>query len=80
MSTNDTQSSTPHIIEVPGDVLVRRSEFAEATLRVCNRTAARMNLPTVYIGGIAYVARNASLKMLADRVSRHSQQRQRRVR
>ena len=29
-----------------------------------------MNLPTTYVGGVAYVARNASLKTIAERVKR----------
>ena len=37
-----------------------------------------MNLPTIYIGGHAYIARNASLKIIADRVQRRNQPAKRR--
>ena len=64
------------IIPLPdGDVLERRRDFAKITLDVCDRTAARMNLPTTYIGNVAYVARNKSLRIIADRVRQKQQQR-----
>jgi hypothetical protein len=55
-------------IEIPGDVLEPRSKFAHNTLGVCDKTAKRMNFPTTYVGGVAYVPRNASLKIVADGV------------
>jgi len=40
---------------------------------MCDKTAARMNLPTTYIGGVAYVARGESLKIVAARVRRRNE-------
>ena len=68
-------------IELPdGDVLDPRREFARTRLGVSDKTAQRMNLPTMYIGGVAYVARNASLKLIADRLRTRNQRPQRRWR
>ena len=62
-------------IELPnGDVLEPRREFARDRLGVSDKTAQRMNLPTTYVGNVAYVARNASLKIVADGVQRRNQQ------
>jgi hypothetical protein len=60
-------------IEIPGDVLMPRKAFAHEVMGVCERTAARMDLPTTYVGGIAFVARDASLKIVADLVKRPNQ-------
>jgi hypothetical protein len=65
-------------IKIPGDKLVPRFDFAHDTIGVCERTAMRMNLPTVYVGGIAYVKQEASLKILADKATRRNQPRKRR--
>jgi hypothetical protein len=65
-------------IDLPnGDFLEPRTEFA-ATLGVVDRTCARLNLPTTYIGTVAYVAHNASLNVIAERVRRRNQPPQRR--
>jgi hypothetical protein len=55
-------------ISIPGDVLMRRELFARTVLGVHEKTAARMNLPTVYVSGIAYIARGAAIKSIADQV------------
>jgi hypothetical protein len=60
-------------IEIPGDVLMPRKVFAHEVMGVCERTAVRMDLPTTYVGGIAFVARDASLKIVADLVKRPNQ-------
>ena len=61
-------------IEIPGgETLKPRKDFAHDDLGVCERTVVRMNLPTVYVGGIAHIARNASLKIVADLVRRRNQ-------
>ena len=39
---------------------------------------AALNFPTIYIGGVAYVLRNASLQILADKVTRRNQPAKRR--
>ena len=56
-------------IDLGDDVLEPRADFAEM-LQVSDRTCARMNLPTTYIGNVAFVARNASLKLVASRIRR----------
>jgi hypothetical protein len=56
-----------------GDVLMLRSLFATSILRIDPRTAQRMNLPTTYIGGAAYVQRDAALQQLADKVRRKNE-------
>jgi hypothetical protein len=63
----------PEII-IPGDVLMQRALFARDVLGVHERTVARMDLPSTYISGITYVARDASLKIIADKVRRRNQQ------
>jgi hypothetical protein len=65
-------------IAIPGDVLIPRLNFARDVIGTCERSAARMNLPTTYISGIAYVARDASLKIVADLVQRRNQPAKRR--
>jgi hypothetical protein len=61
-------------IDLPsGDYLEPRAEFAERGLGVTDRTAKRMNLPTTYVGGVAYVPHNASLEVVARRVSRRNE-------
>jgi hypothetical protein len=63
----------PHIELPDGEVLQPRAEFAHDVLDVSDKTAQRMNFPTTYIGNVAYVARNASLKIVAERVRRRNQ-------
>ncbi len=75
-SQNTVKSRRPHPrhhIEIAGDVLMPRDEFALEVLGVCTKTAARMNLPTTYIGGLAFVARDASLKIVAEKVRQRNQ-------
>ena len=48
-----------------GEVLEPRESFAIETLGVVERTVIRMKLPTTYIGNVAYVHRNKSLRMIA---------------
>ena len=59
-----------------GEVLEPRRDFAQA-LGVSDKTAQRMNLPTTYIANVAYVARDASLMLIADRLRRKQQPRRR---
>src|SRR5262245_22971909 len=65
-------------VELADDVLVPRREFAEDILGVTDKTAARMNLPTTYIGNVAHVLKNESLRAVAARVRRPNQRRARR--
>jgi hypothetical protein len=60
-------------IELPdGETLKPRAKFA-AEIGVSDKTAARLNLPTTYVGCVAYVAVNASLKQIAARIKRRNQ-------
>jgi hypothetical protein len=63
-----------HPISLPGgDMLVPRRDFAEKEIGVSERTLIRLNLPTVYIGGVAHVARDGSLAVIASGVQRRNQ-------
>ena len=62
----------PNIQLPDGEVLIPRPSFA-TEIGVSVKTATRMNLPTVYIGNVAFVAKNASLKILAGRLKRRNQ-------
>ncbi len=68
-----TRQSRQDIVLPDGETLTPRVKFANDDIGVSERTAARMNLPTTYIGGVAYVARNASLRVVAERVARRNQ-------
>jgi hypothetical protein len=41
-----------------------RAAFGRGILNVCDKTVQRMNLPTTYVGGVAYVDRDASLEII----------------
>lgn len=77
LSPRVRREARPSIHLPDGEVLEPRANFA-SELGVCDKTAARMNLPTTYVGGTAYVARTASLKIVAERVGRRNQPPQRR--
>jgi hypothetical protein len=66
------KSARKHIPMPDGDYLEPREEFAD-TIGVTNRTAQKLNLPTTYIGGMAYVPHNKSLAIIASRVRRPAQ-------
>jgi hypothetical protein len=60
-------------IVLPNDkTLQPRVEFADE-IGVTDRTCARMNLPTTYIGNVAYVEREESLGIIAGRIRRPNQ-------
>ena len=60
-------------IELPdGDTLIPRAELA-GELGISDRTAARLKLPTTYIGNVAYVAHGASMAIIAAGVRRPGQ-------
>jgi hypothetical protein len=65
-------------IQLSDDVLMPRRDFARDVLGVSDRTVARMNLPTTYVGNVAHVLRDASLRVLAERVRRRNEPQQRR--
>jgi hypothetical protein len=79
--TDDIQGFS-HTIRIPGgDVLVPRKEFANKKMKVSDRTAARKDYLTIYVGNVAYIPLNASLRELADGAKRrHQPQRQLRQR
>jgi hypothetical protein len=60
------------VIKLPDDDLVPRRDFA-SEIGVSDKTAKRLNLPTTYVGNVAYVLRGASLKIIADKVERPNQ-------
>jgi hypothetical protein len=64
------KASRRHIQMPNGDVLLPRDDLARDVIGCSPRTAQRMNLPTTYIGNVAYVPRDASLQIIADRVKR----------
>jgi hypothetical protein len=63
----------PDIILPNGKVLAPRAKFARDYLSVHDKTVARMNLPTTYVGGVAHVDRDASLEMIGDGVRSRKQ-------
>jgi len=65
-------------IKLPNDTAIPRIDFAHNRLGVSEKTAARLNLPTIYVAGIAYVLLNASLKIVADKATRRNQPAKRR--
>jgi hypothetical protein len=77
LATTQPQRQTRHTrpsISLPdGEILTPRAQFAADVLKVSDKTAARMNLPTAYIGGVAYVKHNASLKTVAGRAKQRSE-------
>jgi hypothetical protein len=76
--TPRTRQSRQEIHLPSGEVLMPRAQFARDVIGVCERTAVRLNLPTTYVGGVAYVARDASLKIVAERVKRRNEPAKRR--
>jgi hypothetical protein len=65
-------------IELPtNDTLMPRKEFAEDVLGVTDKTASRMRLPTTYIGNVAHILKNESLRVVAERVHRPNQRKPR---
>jgi hypothetical protein len=60
----------PHI-QLRSDTAVPRRDFAQQ-VGISDRTARRLNLPTMYMANVAYVMRNGSLEIVADRVKRRN--------
>jgi hypothetical protein len=75
--TLDTSTKAKRIPLPDGDYLEPRAEFANDVLGVTDRTAQRMDLPTTYVGGVAYVPHRASLAVVAASVKRKNQPRSR---
>jgi len=54
------------------DELEPRRQWAER-IGITDRTARKLNLRTTYIGGVAYVPRNASTQQLAENARRRNE-------
>ena len=67
-----TRDTRPDII-LPGEILRPRARFARENVYTCEKSVARMNLPTSYIGGIAHIAVNAAMKIYAERIKRRNE-------
>jgi hypothetical protein len=68
-----TRQARQDVVLPDGEVLTPRVKFANVDMGISERTVARMNLPTTYIGGVAYVPKNASLRIVAEHVVRRNQ-------
>ena len=92
MSTIDPSISTAHQMKatrrakerpriplVNGDYLEPRRQWAGA-VGISDKTASRMNLPTTYIGNVAYVPHSASTEIFGARVRQRNQEPTRRRR
>jgi hypothetical protein len=67
-----SQKQRPDIPLPDGEVLTPRKVFADK-VAVCEKTITRWNVPTCYVGGVAYVKRNASLQIIGDKAERRNQ-------
>lgn len=63
----------PEICLPDGRTLIPREDFARHKMGVDERTARRWNLPTTYVGGVAYVDLNGSLEIIGATVKRRNQ-------
>jgi hypothetical protein len=70
-STRVRRENRPSIELPDGDILDPRVVFAHR-VGISDDTAKDLNLPTTYIGGVAYIRRHESLQMLADRAKRRN--------
>jgi hypothetical protein len=62
------------LIKLPGGKeLMPRRDYADTELGVCERTVTRMNLPTTFIGGVAYIEVNGARQIVADSVRRRNE-------
>jgi len=62
----------PSITLPDGTVLDPRAKFA-GDVGLSEKTVTRMNVPTTYIGNVAYVDRFASLKQIGAHVKRRNE-------
>ena len=60
-------------IKLPNDTAIPRKTFATKRIGTCEKTVARMGLPTIYFGGVAYILENAAMKIIADSAKRKNQ-------
>jgi hypothetical protein len=66
------RTSRPDIPLPSGKTLTPRIKFAES-IGLSDDTVRKMNLPTTYIGSVAYVPRDASLREIASRTKRRNE-------
>jgi hypothetical protein len=68
-------------IDIAGDTLMPRFVFAEE-LGISDKSAQKLDLPTTYLSNVAFVPKNACLKIVADTLKRRNEppQRARRAR
>jgi hypothetical protein len=78
MSNLVTRSKKRPRILIGGDTWKPRGEFAIEDLGVSPRTAQRMNLRTTFVGGVAYVPVEESLRDVAARARRRNEPARRR--
>jgi hypothetical protein len=73
-ASRPTRETRPNINLPDGEVLQPRVKFCRE-LGIVEKTAMRWDLPGMIVGGVAYLAREASLKIIAGRVRRRNQPR-----
>jgi hypothetical protein len=59
-------------ITIDGRTWDSRKKLA-AELGICDASLKRMNVPTTYIGGVAYVCREESLREISSRARRRNE-------
>jgi hypothetical protein len=67
-----TRHTRPDIILPNGKILRPRVRIAEEA-GLCEKTVARMNLPTTYVGGVAYGIPDDMLKTIGDSLKSKNQ-------
>ena len=69
---HDEQDSKRPILQIDGNTWKPREAFA-TDLGVSEKTAQRLNLKTMYVGGVAYVPVEESLREIASRARRRNE-------
>jgi hypothetical protein len=67
-----TAKTRPRIPTADGDFLEPRQQWA-GVVGITDRSARKLNLPTVYIAGVAYVPHRRSTEILVDRAQRRNE-------
>jgi hypothetical protein len=67
-----TRDTRPDIILPNGKILRPRARIAKE-LAVCEKTLARMNLPTTYVAGVAYGVVDDAPKAISDSLKQKNQ-------
>jgi hypothetical protein len=79
ITTVATKRDRPARIDLPNGKkwLERRSSWAHEKFGVDDKTARRWDLPTLYVGNVAYIEEPTSSEIVAARVKRKNQPRSR---